>query len=89
MALLVGVLGRGLFAMYTGKKEASYRMMRYRVLFQVGTIAALVFGMYFRPNIGEDAAVGAGTVVDKRYFLDHARELKSVQPPPKSAEELK
>lgn len=43
--LIVGVLGRGLHALYTGNKAVSYRMMRYRVLFQVGTVFALIFGM--------------------------------------------
>lgn len=74
--------------MYNGKKETSYRMMRYRVLFQVGTIAALVFGMYFRPTTAEDPTLGKGTVVDKRYFLDHAFAVKS-KPVKAATEELK
>jgi hypothetical protein len=74
--LILGVLGRGLYSMYVGNREVSYRMMRYRVLFQGGTIVALVFGMYYRPGSG-DAAVGAGTAVDKRFFLDYAKELPS------------
>jgi hypothetical protein len=73
--LILGVLGRGLHAMYTGNRATSYRMMRYRVLFQGGTVVALVFGMYLRPNAVEDPSVGRGTVVDKRFFLDYAQEL--------------
>ncbi len=73
-ALIVGVLGRGLHALYVGNRERSYRMMRYRVLFQGGTIVALVFGMYYRPNVSVDPALGHGTVVDKRFFLDYAKE---------------
>ena len=87
MAAIVGVLGRGLWSMYAGQKEASYRMMRYRVVFQVGTIAALVFGMYFRQNDEASDVNAKGTIVDKRFFMDYAREIKSVQPAKK--EELK
>lgn len=90
-ALLLGVLGRGLYSMYAGNQKASYRMMRYRVLFQVGSIAALVYGLYFRPNLGEEEAggVGKGTVVDKRFFMDYAREIKAPPTPQGKAEELK
>jgi len=95
-ALILGVLGRGLHALYVGNREASYRMMRYRVLFQGGTIVALVFGMYYRPNSVDDPAVGKGTIVDKRFFLDYAKESRAVVPVThtpvlenKDAEELK
>jgi hypothetical protein len=84
-ALIVGVLGRGLHALYVGNRETSYRMMRYRVLFQGGTIVALVFGMYLRPNSSVDPATGSGTVVDKRFFLDYSKEYTVLNKAPTAA----
>ena len=43
-------------------------------------------GMYFRPNDSEDPAVGKGTVVDKRFFLDYSKEITA---PAKDKEGLK
>ena len=61
--------------MNRGDRATSYRMMRYRVLFQVGTIFALLAGMYFKDS-RDDPTVSAGSVIDKRFYLDTAIEFK-------------
>lgn len=80
-ALVVGVLGRGLHAMYKGDTKTSYRMMRYRILWQGSVVLALVFGMYAG---GGGSAVPGSTraAVDKRFYLD-AAEKYAVEVGPK------
>jgi hypothetical protein len=42
---------------------------------------------YYRPNSVDDPAVGSGTTVDKRFFLDYAKESTVVPPPSTSSDE--
>ena len=74
LAAVVGVAGRGLYAMYKGDKRVSYRMMRYRVLFQFGTVLALIYSMYYRTTTRKDPSEGKRLTVDKRYYLDTSFE---------------
>lgn len=71
---MVGVLSRGIAAFQRGDKRTSYRMMRYRVLFQGATALVLVFGVYFQATQKPDPAAGKSFAVDKRFFLDAAHE---------------
>jgi hypothetical protein len=82
--LVVVVLGRGLFALVSGDRRTSYRMMRYRVLFQGSVVLAVLYGMYFR--VGAATGSGAADIwagsgrqpaVDKRWFLKEAREAEA------------
>lgn len=50
--MVVGVLGRGLYSFVRSDKQTSYRMMRYRVLFQGGVVLFLLFGVFFKPELG-------------------------------------
>lgn len=81
-ALVVGVLGRGLHAMYRGDTKTSYRMMRYRILFQGSIVLALLYGTYL--NASGMTAPGAPqrSAVDKRFYLDRAEEYAAVAVPP-------
>ena len=79
LALVVGVFGRGLKALYTGDSKTSFRMMRYRVLFQGATVVAILYGMYFQHFTKQNnaAAVQPGKdrlAVDKRYYLENAQK---------------
>jgi hypothetical protein len=72
--MVVGVLGRGLYAMYKGDSKTSYRMMRYRILFQGSIVLALLYGTYLNAT---GSAVPGGprrSAVDKRFYLDTAEE---------------
>ena len=75
-ALLVGVLARGLGALYRGDSKTSYRMMRYRILFQGGVIAALMYSMYFRTQGKDSDAVKRAFAVDPDWWVKHAREYR-------------
>lgn len=77
--LVVGVLGRGLHAMYRGDTKTSYRMMRYRILFQGSIVLALLYGTYL--NASGMTAPGAPqrSAVDKRFYLDRAEEYAAAK----------
>jgi hypothetical protein len=56
---------RGLGAMYVNDTRKSQLMMRYRVLFQFGTVSAVVGGIYwraYRTSTNPEGAWGGGRV---------------------------
>lgn len=76
LGLTVAALARGLGAMATSDRRKSQLMMRYRVLFQLMTVGAVVGGIYYNayksyykaPTPAADAA----PEVDNRVFLQSA-----------------
>lgn len=77
LALVMGVFGRGLKALYIGDSKTSFRMMRYRVLFQGATVVAILYGMYFHHFQQQDKSATVNprdkrVAVDKRFYLDNA-----------------
>eukprot|EP01138_Halocafeteria_seosinensis_P014699 gb/GECG01015005.1/.p1 GENE.gb/GECG01015005.1/~~gb/GECG01015005.1/.p1 ORF type:complete len:147 (+),score=18.34 gb/GECG01015005.1/:1-441(+) len=79
LVLVVGVFGRGLKALYSGDSKTSFRMMRYRVLFQGATVVAILYGMYFHhfTKQNNSTAMEPGNnrlAVDKRYYLENAKK---------------
>lgn len=75
MTATVAVLGRGMWAMYSGNQVISQRMMRYRVLAQGVTLLAVTYGMVLHAQSPKDPSRNRRPTVDKRFFLDHASEL--------------
>jgi len=71
---VVAVLGRGLHAMYKGDSKTSYRMMRYRILFQGSIVLALLYGTYLNATGGAVPGGPKRSAVDKRFYLDTAEE---------------
>lgn len=75
-AAVVGVLARGIWAFQKGDRLTSFRMMRYRVLFQGGAVLLLCFGVFFAGRDRSDPGVRRGTpTVDKAAFLREAVEF--------------
>lgn len=80
LALVVGVLTRGINAFRTGDQSTSYRMMRYRILFQAGVVFVLLFGVFFRSQTNltssSDPNRRPGMAIDKQYVMDLAVEYR-------------
>ena len=74
----MAVLTRGIYAFQSGDRNTSYRMMRYRVLFQSGVALLVLFGVLFRPE-KPDPSLKTHYTVDKDAFLRLAKEV-SVDP---------
>ncbi|CAE7250254.1 unnamed protein product, partial [Symbiodinium sp. KB8] len=75
LGAVVVVLSRGINAFTRGDQSTSFRMMRYRVIFQAGVAFVLLFGVFFRIG-GSDhepktfAETRTASSVDKEYFMD-------------------
>lgn len=75
LALTVGALGRGLYALIKNDRIQSQRMMRFRVLFQLCTFGAIMGTVYYRAFT--DQTKGAAPVadaprIDKRVWMQRA-----------------
>jgi hypothetical protein len=76
LAAVVVVLTRGIAAFTRGDKSTSFRMMRYRVIFQAGVAFALMAGVFLRPQSNPDSTVRPGMAADKQYFMDLSEEYR-------------
>ncbi len=66
---------RGIMAFQAGDRNTSYRMMRYRVLFQGGVAFMVLFGVLFRPE-RPDPSLKTHYTLDKATFLRAAKEVR-------------
>jgi len=73
---VVAVLTRGIVAFTRGDRAGSFRMMRYRVIFQSGVAFVLLFGVFFRPDGSPSPQARTGASVDKSYIMDVGVEYR-------------
>lgn len=76
LGAVVIVLTRGIAAFTKGDRSTSFRMMRYRVIFQAGVAFALLFGVFFRPQPKQDVGVRPGMSIDKHFVMDLGMEYR-------------
>lgn len=70
------MLTRGIGAFSRGDRSTSYRMMRYRILFQGGVVLLMIGAMFLRKKPYHDPAEGRLYTVNKQAFLEAAHEYR-------------